>query len=314
MENITRREFIGAIGAAAIAPAAHPSQRSTGFGGPVCFFSKHLPMLDARNLGRTVKQLGFDGVDLTVRPKGHVEPARVAQDLPGFVEGIRAEGVAVPMITTELHSAAEPAARPTLETAARLQIPYFKPGYYYYKFADVRQELDAASKQLRSLADLAAHAGVRLGLHNHSGYVGGLVWDIAPAMDALDPKWAGYYFDVRHATAEGGDAGWRSAFGVVAPRLFMIAIKDFYWEKSAKGWRQVNCPLGEGMVDWKRYFGMLADAKFNGPLSLHLEYDLPGGTPEKLQENIVTAAAKDLAFVKARLAESYGAGGTGALR
>jgi sugar phosphate isomerase/epimerase len=290
-----------------MAPGAAAAVRAAGaFKGTVCLFSKHLPMLDARNLGRTVKQLGFDGVDLTVRPKGHVEPARVAQDLPPFVEGIRAEGLAVPMITTDLHADSEAVAAPTLETAARLKIPYFKCGYFQYKFADVRQEIDAVAKQLRTLAALAAKHGVKLGFHNHTGYIGGLVWDIAPVMDTLDPKWAGYYFDVRHAVAEGGDAGWRSAFGVVAPRLFMIAIKDFYWEKSAKGWRQVNCPLGEGMVSWPRYFRMLADAKFNGPLSLHLEYDLPGGPPEKLQDHIVAAAAKDLAFVKARLAEAYG--------
>jgi sugar phosphate isomerase/epimerase len=314
MEAVSRRQFIGTIAAAtafARAPA-FAQQTPSAFRGPICLFSKHLPMLDARNLGRTVKTLGFDGVDLTVRPKGHIEPARVARDLPPFVEGIRSEGVAVPMITTDLHSDSEPAARPTLETAAKLEIPYFKTGYYYYKFADVRKELDAAARQLRSLAELAARSGVKLGFHNHTGYVGGLVWDIAPAFDALDPKWAGYYFDVRHAVAEGGDAGWRSAFGIVAPRLFMIAIKDFYWEKTPKGWRQVNCPLGEGMVDWTRYFRMLADAKFHGPLSLHLEYDLPGGTPEKLQENIVSAAAKDLAFVKAGLAGAYG--GSGASR
>jgi sugar phosphate isomerase/epimerase len=254
-----------------------------------------------------VKRLGFDGVDLTVRPKGHIEPARVAEDLPPFVEAVRSEGVSVPMITTDLHSDREPAARPTLETAARLEVPYVKPGYYYYKFADVKTEVAEAGRQLRSLVELSATFGVKVGFHNHAGYVGGFVWDIASTIDALDPKWAGYYFDVRHAVAEGGDAGWRSAFGVAAPRLFMIAVKDFYWEKTPKGWREHNCPLGEGMVDWPRYFRMLAAAKFHGPLSLHLEYELPGGAPEKLQQNILEAAATDLAFVKAGLAEAYGA-------
>jgi sugar phosphate isomerase/epimerase len=306
MHSLSRREFIAAVAAASAARASGAAQ-SPGFKGQVCLFSKHLPLLDARNLGRTVKRLGFDGVDLTVRPKGHVEPARVLEDLPPFVEGIRDEGVAVPMITTDLHSDREPAARPTLETAAKLGIPFFKTGYYYYKFADVRQELAAAAGQLRSLAALSATCGVKLGFHNHTGYVGGLVWDIAPAFDTLDPKWAGYYFDVRHAVAEGGDAGWRSAFGVVAPRLFMIAVKDFHWEKTPKGWRQKNCPLGEGMVDWPRYFRMLAAAKFHGPLSLHLEYDLPGGAPEEMQKHILDAAAKDLAFVRAGLADAYGA-------
>ena len=109
MKGVTRRQFIGTMAAVPVAgvelaqtssPEAAGAQAARGFRGTICFFSKHLPLMDARNLGRTVKRLGFDGVDLTVRPKGHIEPARVAEDLPPFVEGIRSEGVSVPMITT----------------------------------------------------------------------------------------------------------------------------------------------------------------------------------------------------------------------
>jgi len=316
METVTRRTFVKAVAAAgATMASSHDlfgSQADRTFRGTVCFFSKHFPLMDAKRLGRTLKTLGFGGVDLTVRPKGHIEPARVAADLPPFVAGIRAEGIAVPMITTDLLSDSDSAARPTLETAAKLDIPFYKAGYHRYKFVDVRKELEAAGKQLRGLADLSARSGVRMGYHNHAGYIGGPVWDIAPLIDSLDPRWAGYYFDVRHAVVEGGDAGWRTAFQLVAPRLLMIAVKDFYWEKTPKGWRQYNCPLGEGMVDWKRYFRMLADAKFHGPLSLHLEYDVPGASPEAQEEGTIAAATKDLAFVKARLAEAYGGTGAGA--
>jgi sugar phosphate isomerase/epimerase len=227
-----------------------------------------------------------------------------------FVAGIRDGGLAVPMITTELTSDADPAARPTLETASRLRIPYFKPGYYYYAFADVRKELADTAARLRGLAALAARHEVRLGFHNHAGYVGGGVWDIVPTIDSLDPKWTGYYFDVRHAVVEGGDGGWRSAFNLAAPRLQMIALKDFFWEKTATGaWRQQNCPMGEGMVNWKAYFAALAKTGFSGPVSLHLEYAIPGATPAAVQENTLAAASRDLAFVKTRLAEAYGTSG-----
>ena len=43
-----------------------------------------------------------------------------------------------------------------------------------------------------------------MGFHNHAAYIGAALWDIAPAIDRLDPRWAGYYFDPRHAVAEGG--------------------------------------------------------------------------------------------------------------
>lgn len=312
MEAVSRRRFIETVAAASALATAFPdlldAQPDPGFRGTLCFFSKHLPRMDGRGLGRSLKTLGFGGVDLTVRPGGHVEPARVVQDLPVFIEGIRKEGLAVPMITTELTSDADPAARPTLETAAALKVPYFKAGYYRYAFADARKEVEAAAAKLRGLAAVSARHGVHLGFHNHAGYIGGGIWDIAGVMDTLDPKTAGYYFDVRHAVVEGGDGGWRSAFSVVAPRLSMIALKDFFWEKTAAGWRQQNCPMGEGMVNWKAYFAMLAKAGFHGPTSLHLEYQVPGSTPDALEANTLAAATRDLAFVKARIADAYGSG------
>jgi L-ribulose-5-phosphate 3-epimerase len=314
MKTLSRRRFIqAAAGAAAVGLTpridsltfAQRGQRVAGFRGTLCFFSKHLPRMNGHELGRTLKALGFDGVDLTVRPGGHVDPKRVASDLPTFVDAIRHEGLAVPMITTELLSDADPFAPPTLETAARLKIPFYKTGYYRYKFVNVRKELAAAGAQLKGLADLSKRHGMRLGYHNHAGYIGGPVWDFAPFIEALDPATAGYYFDVRHAVVEGGDGGWRTAFDLVSPRLSMISLKDFFWEKSGGTWRQRNCPMGEGMVDWKRYFAMLANARFHGPVSLHVEYEVAGTTPAAEQENMLAAAARDFAFVKARMTEAY---------
>ncbi len=110
---------------------------------------------------------------------------------------------------------------------------------------------------------------------------------------------------MRHAVVEGGEGGWRAALNLVSPRLKMVAIKDFFWEKTAKGWRQHDCPLGEGMVDWKEFFAMLAKAGFHGPVSLHLEYEIPGATAGVKQDNTLDAAARDLAFLKAGLAEAH---------
>src|ERR687892_2460338 len=83
-------------GSAQSAPAtATPADR------PVfCFFSKHLPDLGWGDLGRAVKDAGFDGVDLTVRPGGHVLPERAADDLPRVHADLTAIGARIGMITT----------------------------------------------------------------------------------------------------------------------------------------------------------------------------------------------------------------------
>ena len=313
MTTWTRRQFVRATAAAGAVAGGLVSRHldthaaSAGFRGTLCLFSKHLPSLEAQPLARAVKSLGFAGIDLTVRPGGHVAPERAAEDLPRFLKAVRDEGVAVPMITTGLVSSSEATARPILATAGAHGVALFKPGYYRYAFADVRQELATAAAALRGLAELGAQCGVALGFHNHAGYIGGTVWDVVPIIDALDPRWAGYYFDVRHAVVEGGDGGWRSALNAVAPRLKMIAVKDFFWEKGPKGWQQRNCPLGEGMVDGKAFYAALARSSFAGPVSLHLEYEIPGATAVAKQEATLAAAARDLAVLKAGLAEAYGA-------
>ena len=48
-------------------------------------FSKHLGPLTVGRVGELVRELGFDGVDLTVRPGGHVLPESVDTDLPDTV-------------------------------------------------------------------------------------------------------------------------------------------------------------------------------------------------------------------------------------
>ncbi|MGE0129834.1 MAG: sugar phosphate isomerase/epimerase family protein [Blastocatellales bacterium] len=301
----TRRDFIKSASAFAAASMLPKAAAANGFNGTICLFSKHLPMMNWAQMAQAVKKLGFGGIDLTVRPGGHVLPERAAEDLPKAVAAIRTEGLSVPMITTGLTSAGDPAAKPILSTAGKLSIPFFKPGYYKYSFVDVRAELQKAMSDFRALTDLSKQSGVQCGFHNHEGYIGAQFWDVAQTMDQLDPKWAGYYFDIRHAVAEGGGAGWKIALNLAAPRIKMIAVKDSYWDKTSKGWRQVNCPLGEGMVDWMAYFKTLRQANFHGPISLHLEYEIPGATKAAQEENTIAAARRDFEFLKARLQEAY---------
>ena len=157
-------------------------------------------------------------------------------------------------------------------------MPRLKAGYYRYAFADARRELAEATTAFHALVRMAAAAGVVLAYHNHSGdYVGAPVWDALRMIEGQPADATGLYFDVRHATVEGGLGGWRAAVQMAAPHLRMLAIKDFYWEKGTNGrWRVVDCPVGDGMVDWKAFGAELRAAKFSGPMSLHVEYD-PGG-------------------------------------
>lgn len=285
-----RREFV--IGVAASATAARALEPEASPEPKFCFFSKHLPEMGYDELGRALKDAGFDGVDLTVRKGGHVLPERVREDLPRALEAIQSHGLRVLMITTELTSPSDPSARPILETAARLKIPFFKPGYWPYK-TDVFATLRNAGTDLRGLVAMAKECGIVAGFHNHPRNVGLAFWDTHEIIQDLDPQWVGYYYDANNATEEGAIRGWQVGLRIASARLKMAACKDFYWEKSVGQSKPVECPLGEGVVNWPVVFKAFVAGKFDGPISIHQEY--------KASDRLVSAH-NDLQFARKQLA------------
>jgi L-ribulose-5-phosphate 3-epimerase len=316
---MNRRTFLGSIAAPALtgmvsgpylvaqeknepAPSTKPvvpwSER-------ICLFTDHLDDFgySYADVARMLKQLRIAGPDLTVRPGGLVLPERVTEDLPKAAAIFRDHGLSIPMISTALTSARDRTAAATFTAANKLGIRYFKLGYYRYDdVADWRTSLDNTRAQLKSLLELSGKAGMVAGFHNHSGpYIGGALWDSWELLSNLDPNRVGFYFDPAQATIEGGNHAWKLGLTRLAPRLVMVAIKDFVWEKDGRQWRTRWVPLGEGMVRWDEVFGLLAKSPFAGPISLHIEYD-PGGTTKAARfENSLAAAERDLRFLLMQL-------------
>lgn len=294
---MTRRDFMATAAAAATAAggatAAAPGRPI------VCVFSKHLAKLDYDQLGRAAHELGFDGVDLTVRPGGHVVPERVAEDLPRAVEAIRSHGVEVPLITTAITSASDPSARAILSAAGRLKIPYYKLGYWDFRAGDPDADITRVRAEVMRLTALGKECGIQAGFHNHSGnYVGFDVRDTREILRGLDPKAIGFYFDAAHATVEGGLYGWEVAQRIALRQIKLAAMKDFTWEKTPKGWDVRWQPLGQGMVNWPKVLAAYAAARFAGPMSIHVEYE---------PEDEIPATGRDIEFLKKQIAAAYGA-------
>jgi sugar phosphate isomerase/epimerase len=298
MNSTTRRDFARGVALAGAGMLGRGGAGASPSRPALCLFSKHLPKLNYTELAQTVKQMGFDGVDLTVRAEGHVRPERAAEDLPRAVDAIRGQGLAASMITTGLISASDPAARPTLATAGKLGVPFFKLGYWQYSPAtSIESRMAEVRRDVGALVVMGKEHGVAAGYHNHSGnYVGAAVWDIRSIIGDMDPRWIGYYFDPCHATAEGGEGGWQISLRMALARIKMVAIKDFLWEKRAGKWAMRMCPLGEGMVRWPEFFAALRAARFTGPISMHVEY-------EPADES---AIARDFAFLRKQVNAAYG--------
>jgi len=285
-------------------------------GGPlsIVYFSKHLQWLDWEHMAETAKELGFDGLDVTVREGGHVEPERVQQDLPKVAKIVRQAGLTIPMITAGIVDTDSPDAEAIIRTASEVGIDRYRWGWFAWSdnksmpdlstfhppvkrlsslLINVPDRLAQLKKRVATLAALNEKYKVCAMYHNHSGnMVGASVWDLWVLIKDFDPRWVSSNFDIAHATVEGGLGGWVNSTRLMAPFMRGVAIKDFKWGKNVNGqWEPLWCPLGEGMVNFPAFFAMLKQANFSGPVQMHTEYPLGG----------VDSGAKTLSMDKAQV-------------
>jgi sugar phosphate isomerase/epimerase len=234
----------------------------------ICVFTKFLQDLSYDELAATVKELGFDGVEATVRNKGHVLPERVEEDLPKMVEALKRHGVEIVAMATDVNSA-DKLSEKVLKTAAELGVKWYRMGGLKYDMKQpVLKQLDNLRPQFKELADLNRQLGLQGLYQNHSAskYIGATLWDIHRVIHDLPVEQIGSAFDIRHATIEAG-LSWPVLFQLMRPHIGAIFVKDFVWDgKKAK-----HVPLGTGRVDPK-FFDMVRKSEFKGPYSLHVEY------------------------------------------
>lgn len=282
MNRYSRREVLAA-GAWSVGALALPGALAHAVGGSkskpdVHVFSKHLQWLDYDGMAQAAAEVGFDGIDLTVRPGGHVTPERVEHDLPRAVDAVRRAGINVEMIVTAINDPDEPLTKSILQTAGQLGIRFYRMGYYRYdESKSVSESLKEAAPRMRDLAAMNEHFGLADSYQNHAGngYVGAALWDLFLLLKDLDPKWIGCQYDIRHAAVEGG-MSWPTTFRLLAPHINTLVAKDFQWVQAQGRPSVENCPLGQGAVDWTRYRKLLTAQRIETPISLHFEYPLGG--------------------------------------
>ncbi|SDH63843.1 sugar phosphate isomerase/epimerase family protein [Winogradskyella thalassocola] len=311
INTFSRRDFakLSTLGIAALPflgfqNAFDPINSATENDLKVHLFSKHLQFLNYRDMSEAAANMGFDGLDLTVRRKGHVLPEQVKDDLPKAVEAMKAYGLQPQLMSTNVWDVNDDKNKVVLETASQLGFTHYRTDWLTYPENQSIQESQAHyAKQAKALEQLNEELGLIGGYQNHSGkHVGAAVWDLLPILEATKGEFLGCQYDIRHAVVEGAGS-WELGLQRIKPFINTIVIKDFKWGLTDGKWTLINVPLGEGMVDFKRYFSILKKYKINVPVSLHLEYDLGGAekghsTLTISKEEVFKNMTNDLQFLK----------------
>lgn len=309
MHSISRRNFLQAATAGTIAALATKGRAAAAVPkpGPVCLFTKPIDTLPPEEICGMAAEAGFKALDLTVRKNGRIQPATVEKDLPAFAETARQAGLAIPLMVTALTGAGDADAQRVLKTAAAAGIRAYRMGYIQYEDGKPpREQLPAIHERFVRLAALNAEVGLCGLYQNHAGRaLGAAVWDLAEALQGIDPLRMGCQYDIRHASVEGAES-WSLGLRQIASHVRCLAIKDYRWEKRGTRWVVENVPLGEGMVDFPGFFQFVKQLGLEVPVTLHVEYELLGPEQNGLdaagrRKVIVAKIRRDLAWLNTAL-------------
>ena len=130
-------------------------------------FSKHLSWLAGKQLVEAVAEAGFDGVDLAVRPGGHVLPENVAAELPRTVEMLAARGLSCPTVVTSI-TGPTAEAKEVIRAAASCGVSAYRMGYLDYGDS-IKESLTRHRSAFEGLAEMNAHHGIHGAYQNHVG-------------------------------------------------------------------------------------------------------------------------------------------------
>ncbi len=299
--SLTRRDFVAATVAAGVTLSGRDTSEAAAkneskAAHKICAFCKPFQSLTYDELADRMAELGFDGIEATIRNGGHIKPAQAKDELPKMVEALRKRGLEITVMASSINRADQPHAEDTLRTAAALGVKRYRMAYFRYDLnRPVVDQLDELRPVLKDLAALNRELGIAAVYQNHAGTknVGAPLWDLHSLIRDYPVDQIGAAFDIRHAAVEGGLC-WPVHFNLMRPHLGIVYVKDFRWNGRKVG----NVPLGKGMVDPK-FFKMLRKSGYGGPISLHEEY-LDHRKPELVPKHL-EAMRKDLETLRSWL-------------
>jgi sugar phosphate isomerase/epimerase len=233
-------------------------------------------------LGEHVSRLGFDGIELPVRPGYPVTPETV-RELPAAVKRLKEHGVAV-------CSVAGPTDEPTLAACAEAGVPIIRvmapirPEGYLETERRIQLEYDA-------LLPLLERYNVCIGVQNHYGCFVSNACGLRALVGKFEPARVGIVWDAAHNALNGEEI--ELGIDIVWSHLQMVNLKNAYWrqangpESPSAVWKTYWTGGRYGLASWPRVAKELTRRGYSGTVCLTAEY-----TDEAEVDRLVAADLK----------------------
>lgn len=237
-------------------------------------------------LGAFVRKLGFDGVELPVRPGYQVEPEHVSRGLPEAARVLADYGLSI-------LSVAGPTDEATIAACGELGIPIIRicvgipddSSYLEYE-TQLQREFDA-------LTPLLDRYSVTLGIQNHYGRSIAHALGIRHLIEQYDPKQVGAVLDPAHCALNGEIPA--LALDIVWSHLRMVNLKNAFWRRTTGPEAEVAefepywTSGRQGLCPWAEVVAELRKRHYSGTICLPAEYSDEAAVDRLIAGDIIYA-------------------------
>ncbi|HEY1763305.1 MAG TPA: sugar phosphate isomerase/epimerase family protein [Opitutaceae bacterium] len=193
-------------------------------------------------------------------------------------EGWRIHGCATPVFKCELGDSSARKEhleifRRSLEVAGSLECRLLRV-FTFLRSGDPlnRDVLERICEHLQVLAELAARAGVRIGIENESSCRIGSGLELAELARFFSHPAAGWIWDPCNVLYVPGESGGATDhYGEFARGVIHIHVKDAVRTKGAEPLARAT-PIGDGEVGWNRHLGEIGRFGYDGLFSLETHW------------------------------------------
>ena len=250
---------------------------------PFTLFTKPWPGKSMPELAAFVRDLGFDGVELPVRPGFQVPPENVKKGLREAAQVFAAAGL-------KIGSVAGPTDEATMAACAESRIPIIRimapipPGVNYLAAIEEYQH------QWDKLVPLAEKHGVAIGVQNHNGRFLANAMQLRHAIGKYNPRHICAIWDPAHNGLEGEQVD--LALDTVWSHLRMVNFKSAFWKLASPPgadeaqWDVCWTTGRRGRANWRWTAAELMKRGFSGDICFSAEYSDAAHVDSLITEDI----------------------------
>ena len=250
-------------------------------------FTKPWKEMPLAELAEFIAGMGFDGVELPVRPGFQVTPERIEHDLPEAAKVLADAGLTIPSIAGPTDERSIAACAAAGVGIIRICVDIDPAEGYLAAEARLQGEYDA-------LVPLLDRYGVTIGVQNHCDLFVPHAMAMRSLVGKYDRRHLAAVWDPAHCALDGERP--ELAVDIVWDHLCMVNLKNAVWRRSNAAdadvaeWQARWTPGREGLCHWPTVAAELKKRDYRGVVCLTAEYS----DEDRVDRLIV----EDLAFAR----------------